>query len=51
MPPKTNAEKQREYYKRQKDAGFVKACVYVPSDKVAELQAFAAKLRLPHLPK
>jgi hypothetical protein len=42
---KTNDEKQRDYYERMKAAGMKKVSVYVPADKVAELRAFAAKLR------
>ena len=42
---KSNSEKQRDHYERMKAAGMKKVSVYVPADKVAELRAFAAKLR------
>lgn len=45
MNAKENKLRQREHYERMKAAGMKKVCVYVPADKVAELRAFAAKLR------
>lgn len=43
--PKTNAEKQRDHYRRMKEAGFRKVCVYVPAEKADEVKEVARKLR------
>lgn len=45
MSPKSNPEKQRDYYARMKSKGYVKVCVYVPEDKRAELTRIAAEMR------
>jgi hypothetical protein len=34
-------DRQAQYEKRKRDAGFTKACVWVPTDRVAELKTLA----------
>lgn len=45
MPPKTNAEKQKDYYARMKARGFVKVCVYIPQKHRKDIHIFAEELR------
>lgn len=43
--PKSNPEKQCDYYARMKDRGYVKVCVYVPPDRRDEITRIAAEMR------
>jgi hypothetical protein len=38
------AERQRDYYDRQKKRGLVKTCVFVPKDKTEQPRRYAAGL-------
>ena len=45
MTAKSNAEKQRDYYRRMIARGFKATTVFVPADKVKELRAIAKVMR------
>ena len=45
MKDKTNAKRQASYKQRMKDKGFVRKEIYVPSDRVGELNEYARQLR------
>lgn len=46
---KSNAEKQRDFYNRQKQRGLKAVTVYVPVDKVNKLRHLAKKLTEEHV--